>query len=63
MLFLHLWNGEFHTIYNLLLLGLPQSSRAHQKSPDHQDRLGAVKHQEYQALKASLDPHWDDPKH
>ena len=27
-------------------LGLPQTPRAHQEPPDHQDRLGAVKHQE-----------------
>ena len=29
-----------------LFLGLPQSPRAHQEPPDHQDYLGAVKHQE-----------------
>src|SRR6185312_3724223 len=43
MLFLHLRNGELHTVYNLLVLGLPQTPRAHQEPPDHQDRLGAVK--------------------
>ena len=27
-------------------LGLPQTPRAHQEPPDHQDYLGVVKHQE-----------------
>ena len=57
MPFLHLRNGELHTVYNLLVLGLPQTPRAHQEPPDHQDRLGAVKHQEKQAPKPSLDLH------
>ena len=41
----------------LLVLGLPQTPRTHQEPPDHQDRLGAVKHQEKQAPKPSLDLH------
>ena len=45
MLLLHLRNGELHTVYNPFFLGLPQTPRAHQVPPDHQDRLGAVKHQ------------------
>ena len=55
MLFLHLRNGELHTVYNLLVLGLLQTPRAHQEPPDHRDRLGTVKHQE--APKPSLDLH------
>ena len=46
MLLLHLQNGELHTVYKLLFLGLPQTPRAHQEPSDHQDHLGAVKHQE-----------------
>ena len=46
MLFLHLQNGELHTVYKLLFLGHSQTPRAHQEPPDHQDLLGAVKHQE-----------------
>jgi len=46
MLLLYLRNGELHNVYKLLFLGLPQTPRAHQEPPDHQDRLGAVKHQE-----------------
>ena len=46
MLILHLQNGELHTVYKLFFLELPQTPRAHQEPPDHEDRLGAVKHQE-----------------
>ena len=46
MLLLYLRNGELHTVYNPQVLGLPQTPRAHQEPPDHQDRLGDVKHQE-----------------
>jgi hypothetical protein len=45
MLLLHLRNGEHQTMYNFIL-GLPQSPRDLQGPPDHQDHLGAVKHQE-----------------
>ena len=62
MLLLHLRNGELHTVYKFLLLGLPQTLRAHQEPLDHQDRLDAIKHQEYQAPKPSLDLHSVGPK-
>jgi hypothetical protein len=42
-------------MYTKLVLGLPQSPRAHQEPPSHLDRLGAVKLQELQARKPSLD--------
>ena len=54
MLLLHLRNGELHTVYNLLILGLPQTPKAHQEPPDHRDRLGAVKHQENKLLSLHL---------
>ena len=54
MLLLHLWNGELHTVYNLLFLGLPQTPRAHQEPSDHQNHLGAVKHQENKLLSLHL---------
>ena len=55
MLLLHLRNDELHTVYKLLVLGLPQTPKAHKEPPDYQDRLRAVKHQELQAPKPSLD--------
>ena len=46
MLLLYLMNGELHTVYKLFVLGLSQTPRANQEPPNHQDCLGAVKHQE-----------------
>jgi hypothetical protein len=43
---LHLRNCGSRTLYTKLFLRLPQSPRAHQEPPKHQDRPGAVKLQE-----------------
>jgi hypothetical protein len=40
---LHLRNGGSRTVYTKLFLRLPQSPRAHEDPPKHQDRLGAIK--------------------
>jgi hypothetical protein len=38
-----------------IFLRLPQSPRAHQEPSKHQDHLGVVNHQEYEAHTLSLD--------